>query len=431
MKTFGLLIKLSLALFFLTDIVAAQDVLYMKNGSSIECRFVGFRGQKLAYQSLDNPGGSEKTVKQKDLSLLMYEDGTYILFGVDGSDGYRTYPGYGLEFDRLLREDGRMQPVALDRIGSESLTYASLTDLNGPLQTARLDEIVLIIEESGRHHMLGDPEFAAQLLRGADLSEVEQASRSGLSSGMTGSGGDWQENVTVTETPDPTPVEEAYEPEPVETNTYDSSEEERSPEPIEPEPMTEPEPEPVASESPVASETDEGGDGDGEISVDLETYSNRALEKTQTLGQYFALIADKETPWQEANDAIDLAVGLFIGEEASVEVSSSNSDVKKRFPIRRYLERMKLLKYDQIEIEWSDISYVSNLRKGVDGNYYGVVSFVQRFAGYREGKMVYTDYTRKSIEVILKGYTKFVGGTYKEEWDVFLSDIGVVNTRKG
>lgn len=423
MKTSGLLFTLLLTLVLICE-VPAQDVLYLKNGASIECRFVGFRNQKLAYQSLDDPGGRESLVKQRDMSLLFYEDGTYIIFGVDGPDGYRTYPGYGLEFDRVLFEDGHMEPIAIDNMSSETLSYARLSDLQGPLQTLRLNELLLIIEENGRHHMLGNPSQVAEFLQAVDLAEVEAAAQSGLSSGMSSGSSSWEEDVPVANATPPTPVEEAYEPDTPDNPTYPATESE---------PISDPEPEPestepvIEQEAPVANDRNDGD----EIDIDLETYSNRALEKTETLGQYFALIADKETPWQEANDAIDLAVGLFIGEESAVEVSSASSTTKKRYPIRRYLERMKLLKYDQIEIEWSDISYVSKLRKGVDGNYYGVVSFVQRFAGYREGKLVYSDYTRKSIEVILKGYTKFVGGTYKEEWDVFLSDIGVVNTRKG
>ncbi|MEO1450702.1 MAG: hypothetical protein AAFV07_14325, partial [Bacteroidota bacterium] len=388
MKTSVLLLKAGFLAIMMVQVAWAQDVLYLKNGASIECRFVGFRGQKLAYQPLDNPGGAEQTVKQRDMSLLFYEDGTYILFGVDGPDGYRTYPGYGLDFDRILFEDGRMEPVAIDQMGQENLTYASFSDLQGPLTTQPLDELMLIVEENGRHHMLGDPTEVARLLQGVDLAAVEAAAQSGVSTGMSTGNSGWEESVPVSSATEaePTPVEEAYEPERTDrSGGFDSESTEapatEAPTTETPDPVTEPETEPV--DTPETTPSD--GAGEGEIDVDLETYSNRALEKTQTLGQYFSLIADKETPWQEANDAIDLAVALFIGEEATVEVSSSNSETKKRFPIRRYLERMKLLKYDQIEIQWSDISYVSKLRKGVDGNYYGVVSFVQRFAGYREG----------------------------------------------
>ncbi|MDX1909525.1 MAG: hypothetical protein SF053_20970 [Bacteroidia bacterium] len=168
-----------------------------------------------------------------------------------------------------------------------------------------------------------------------------------------------------------------------------------------------------------------------EIELNLEEFNDKALDKTKTLSQYISIIADRGTPFQEANDAIELSVALFISEEAQVEVSSSTTPEKKRYPIRRYLDRLKLLKYDQVEITWSDITYVSKLQKGVDGNYYGVITFMQRFTGYKEGKPVYSDVTRKNIEVILKGYTKEVGGETRELWDVFLSDIGVVNTSRG
>jgi hypothetical protein len=165
-----------------------------------------------------------------------------------------------------------------------------------------------------------------------------------------------------------------------------------------------------------------------ELDLDQASYAQfktKALQKTADLGRYLNLIANKSTDRQEADKAIELAIGLFINEDATVEITTSGAENKIRQKIRDYLVKLKLLKYSKVEIEWTDISYVSNLRRGPDGFYYGVISLQQTFRGYLEDKLIYSDVTRKNVEVILKTYRKEVEGESIELWDVFLSDIGI------
>ena len=166
--------------------------------------------------------------------------------------------------------------------------------------------------------------------------------------------------------------------------------------------------------------------------IDYDLYSKKALKKTEDLGLYIGLITNKTTDMMDKKDAIDLAVQLFINEEAKVEVSSvTNSNEKRQYPIRKYLDRIRLLQYDKVEVKWRNISYVSKLRKGVDGNYYGVITVQQVFRGYKDGMIVYQDVTQKDLEVILTTYEKQVDGVTETKWDVFLSDIGVTETKEG
>lgn len=165
-----------------------------------------------------------------------------------------------------------------------------------------------------------------------------------------------------------------------------------------------------------------------EIDLDnasYEQFKTKALQKSADLGRYLNQIANKSTDFQDANKAINNAVELFVSEDATVEISSSTASAKSRLKIREYLNKLKLLKYSKVNIEWTDIYYVSNLRKGPDGNYYGVISLQQKFEGYQEGKVVYSDVTRKNIEIVLKTYRKEVEGESLLLWDVFLSDIGI------
>ncbi len=161
--------------------------------------------------------------------------------------------------------------------------------------------------------------------------------------------------------------------------------------------------------------------------IDAELYSKKALSKTEDLGTYLAVISDRNNSLGEANKAVESAVKLFIDENAEFEVSGR--DGRNRYKVRSYLNRLKLLNYDKIEISWTDISYVSDLKKGIDGNYYGVITLQQRFKGYKDNRVVYGDLTEKNIEVKVVAYQKETDGVKQQKWDVFLSDVGVVVTR--
>jgi hypothetical protein len=83
-----------------------------------------------------------------------------------------------------------------------------------------------------------------------------------------------------------------------------------------------------------------------------------------------------------------------------------------------------------VEIEWTNVQYVSKLRKGPDGNYYGIITFEQTFKGYSgDNQLQYSDVTRKNIEVVLKTYNRNVEGKSVPTWDVFLSEIKVISTK--
>jgi hypothetical protein len=159
-----------------------------------------------------------------------------------------------------------------------------------------------------------------------------------------------------------------------------------------------------------------------------EQFKQKSLQKTDDLGKYLNLIANKSTESAVANKAVEQAVGLFFSDSSLVETTKPNGE-KDQQPIRNYLNKLKLLKYSKVLIEWTDISYVSNLRKAPDGFYYGVISLQQKFSGFIDNKMVYSDVTRKNVEVVLKTYKKEVEGESVELWDVFLNNVGISASR--
>lgn len=168
-------------------------------------------------------------------------------------------------------------------------------------------------------------------------------------------------------------------------------------------------------------------EGLSELRVD--EFESRALEKAKDLGVYIKLIASKTTPRQDAQDAIELAVDLFVDEERQVQVSSLTRNNKNSYPVRTYFNRLQLLQYSNVQVEWYDVHKVSDIRLGTDGKYYGAITVYQRFTGSTGDGVSYSDVTEKTIEVILDRIVKNVGGTTVNTWEVFLGDIKVVETK--
>ena len=170
----------------------------------------------------------------------------------------------------------------------------------------------------------------------------------------------------------------------------------------------------------------------GDLAVDMKLFSKKAVKKTEEFSSYLNTICSVNTDRDASNKSINLACELFVNEESRVEVSSVNTVNKPKYKIRDYLNRLQLRsgQYDKVSIEYADISYASKFTKGPDGNYYAVITFVQKFKGFIDGKVVYGDRTKRNITVVLKTYEKMVDGGTQSAWDVFLENMGVVETKK-
>ena len=168
------------------------------------------------------------------------------------------------------------------------------------------------------------------------------------------------------------------------------------------------------------------------VMPDLAEFGAKALEKTQEFTRYIQTITSVNTDKEAANKSVDMACGLFLDENARVEVSNAIKGTKNKYKIRDYLNRLliKSGQYDKVQVEYANISYASKFKKGADGNYYGSVTFVQKFQGFIDGNLVYGDQTKRSVTVVLKHYEKAVEGQNVSGWDVFLDDVGVVETKK-
>jgi hypothetical protein len=163
--------------------------------------------------------------------------------------------------------------------------------------------------------------------------------------------------------------------------------------------------------------------------VSNDEFKKKALAKIKEFEGCLFILCDITAGNVALDNAVDQATGLFV-QGAIIEVSSLHSDEKKHLKVRDFLEKFRNLHYDRVTITFSRVDYVSNIRKGSDGKYYGLVSFEQTFRGYNDGRLVYEDETKKTTEVQLVVYERNLRGNAIQQWDVMLSDVEILGTKR-
>jgi hypothetical protein len=95
--------------------------------------------------------------------------------------------------------------------------------------------------------------------------------------------------------------------------------------------------------------------------------------------------------------------------------------------MEKYLARLKSLPFTRVVIKFYDIAYISDFTKGPDGKYYSTATIIQEFTGFKDDNIVYTDVTKKDIEIIIDIVEdKF----FKEKrWKIYLGDIKATETK--
>ncbi len=162
--------------------------------------------------------------------------------------------------------------------------------------------------------------------------------------------------------------------------------------------------------------------------VSNDEFKKKALDKIKEFQNCLYILCDRSSGNVALDNAVDQATGLFV-DGAIIEVSSLHSDEKKHLEVRDFLEKFRNLHYNRVVITFSHVDYVSNIRKGSDGKYYGLVSFEQTFRAYSDGRLVYEDETKKTTEVQLIVYDRNLHGNAIQQWDVMLSDVEVLGTK--
>ncbi len=164
--------------------------------------------------------------------------------------------------------------------------------------------------------------------------------------------------------------------------------------------------------------------------ADIEVFKEQTRQKVDEFTQHIVTIGDKNEAASRRNLAEKEALKLFFA-GATMEVSSVTADgsVKKvARPMAKYLARLKSLPYTKVEIRFYDIAYVSEFTKGPDGRYYSVATVIQEFTGFSGDNIIYTDVTKKEIEIIID----LVEDPFfkQKSWRLFLGDIKASETRQ-
>lgn len=161
---------------------------------------------------------------------------------------------------------------------------------------------------------------------------------------------------------------------------------------------------------------------------EYQEYSEKGIARVHQFANYLSIIGDKNQKLSERNKAVDQAAQLF---EPSATVLVSGSQGVSRYPVREYLNRVKLLPYSRINVTWTEVRYIEELKQDADGSYYGTITGQQVFEGYsRDGKSIaYGDVTKKNVKVKLESYEKIVDGQATTNWGVLLGNIGLEGER--
>lgn len=161
-----------------------------------------------------------------------------------------------------------------------------------------------------------------------------------------------------------------------------------------------------------------------------EEFTKKTEQRVKDLELNIKTIGDKEIDRSIRREAINSTVKYFIDEEKVFQVSSKTREGVREYQIRKYLNRLMVLPYERVEIEWFETQWVTKFRQAPDGKYYGVIRIFQVFKGYGvEGQLKYSDITTKDIEVEIDIIEMDLGERSREILSVKLGDIKVVETK--
>ncbi len=378
------LLLIAFVLYHLTS--AAQDVIYFADGTKVPGKVAEISPEKVKFKNLANPNGPLYSRSSSNVQVAFNATGDYLVFAQakpltdKEKDDFINAPSKTRPFDVLVDGDGKIMPV---NITDESETEILANNKGQDVKLSKAN-LVFVIRKNGSHQLFSSAELALPYLA-LDKQKINALfDASGKSAAA------------------PTPVAATA---PVTANA------------------------PAAAASkPVTITHSE----DEFVAPDMALFGTKAIQKTEEFTGYLQAVASVSTNREAATKSINLACGLFLNEEARVEVSSNTSAVKNKYKIRDYLNRLMIRsgQYDKVSIEYANINYASKFKKGADGNYYGSVTFVQKFQGFVDGNLVYGDQTKRNVTIVLKHYEKAVNGETVSGWDVFLDDIGVVQTKK-
>jgi hypothetical protein len=162
---------------------------------------------------------------------------------------------------------------------------------------------------------------------------------------------------------------------------------------------------------------------------DIQLFKEQTKQKVDEFQQYIVTLGSKDEPAEKRNMAEKEALKLFYkGAQMEISMMQADGTVQKiDRPMEKYLARLKSLPFTKVIIKFYDIAYIRDFTKGPDGKYYSTATIIQEFTGFKDDNIVYSDVTKKDIEIIIDLVEdKFF---LDKRWKIFLGDIKATETK--
>ena len=358
--------------------VCGQDAVYFSNGNRIEATLTGATAEKITITSVN--GGRPVPLRRENVLLAVNQKGNYFLIANLSQDAaqaqkqitdFQNAPPRRATTDLILRTNPeRVLPALIAYENEVVINYQQPG--TGMAASINKGVVAAVFYRDGRHQLLQPP---------ASVVTALNSNRAGLEKTAGSAVVALAKSKKKTLPPPTRPVAE-------QAKTGDAI-------------------------APAVS------------SEQYKQYRAKSLRRVKEFSGYLDIIADKTVPAREKDRAIEQAVKLFLP-EATIEVTSANRPGSRQMKVGEYLNRLKLIPYQSVDIEWTEIHYVKELTKAADGNYYGLITGQQTFVGYgADGEPAYSDVTRKNVKVKLQAFSKEVGGQEEIGWEVLLGNINL------
>lgn len=175
--------------------------------------------------------------------------------------------------------------------------------------------------------------------------------------------------------------------------------------------------------------------------------AKRAQQKVKQMTNYVEYMANKDDSLEDRKEYRTLALNLFIGHGEPYTLNDTTrkgvymqitSKYRKK-PTERlmkdYFTGLINMRYNKVVIESTDVKdiKVSELRKVGENEFECTCTFVQAFCGYRDGRPVYKDITKKRVTCHIFGEETvkvMANGEIKTSYEyiVLLGDVEALET---
>ncbi len=411
----------------------AQDNIYLADGNMVMGKITQVNSKKIKFKNLANPSSHLFTRNLNELQVAFNADGDYIVFGLSRAitdeerEVFINPPSRSRLADVIVDAQGKIEAVNIIDEGESEITV-----LNKEGRTVKLlkSNLVFLIRRNGTHQIFTKIDQAYPFLayNKTKVNELKYKPVATTEPSLNNT----NETVAAVVPPlnNPDNTQTANSGGRRDDNGYGNSQ------PIAKGNIT------PANDGPTAQAVTESSTPQAATNVkeapiltpDMAVFGKKAFLKTHEFTNYLQIITSANTDRDAAFKSINQACDLFLnqGADVRVEVSNINTDTKVKHKVRDYLSRLMLKsgQFDKVNVEYADINYASEFKKGLDGNYYATVTFVQKFQGFTDGNLIYGDITKRSMTIVIKHYEKQVNGETVSGWDLYLGDIGVVETKK-